>query len=119
VAMSRLTRLLVDAATATDRRVRWDRLPTPLGLPVLIGLREALRQDNLHHPGMETEPADDESRLKALVASTVDGSFNDLSQPMMGAAGTPFGRNVPLERTHPETAAELLTPILGRSAASY
>jgi hypothetical protein len=37
---------------------------------------------------------------------------------MMGAAGTPFGRNVPLERTHPETAAELLTPILGRSAAS-
>jgi hypothetical protein len=31
---------------------------------------------------------------------TADGTFNDLAYPSMGAAGTPFGRNVPLAAIH-------------------
>ena len=43
-------------------------------------------------------------------ARTVDGSYNDLDSPAMGMIGARFGRNVPLERTHPETLPGLLDP---------
>lgn len=36
------------AAEALDRRFGWDKLPLPLGVLILIGLRMRLRQDNLH-----------------------------------------------------------------------
>ena len=41
-------RLYDGAAAAADRCVGWDKLPTPLGLAVLIGLRNVLRQENLY-----------------------------------------------------------------------
>ncbi len=41
-------RLYDGAAAAADRCVGWDKLPTPLGLAVLIGLRNILRQENLY-----------------------------------------------------------------------
>ena len=40
---------------------------------------------------------------------TADGTFNDLRCPLMGSAGTRFGRNVPLPETFPDTA-NLMTP---------
>ena len=40
---------------------------------------------------------------------TVDGSWNDLQCPMMGATGRRFGRNVALQEAFPDTA-NLLTP---------
>src|SRR6266568_5860160 len=36
------------AAETLDRTTGWDKVPTPLGLLILIGLRNILRQQNLH-----------------------------------------------------------------------
>ena len=46
-----LTSLLTDAAGRLDRRYGWDRLPWPLGLMTLIGLRNDLREKNLYDTG--------------------------------------------------------------------
>ena len=36
------------SAQAADRRFGWDKLPKPIGLLVLVGLRNTLRQRNLY-----------------------------------------------------------------------
>jgi len=101
------------AAQAVDRKVGWDRLPTPLGLLVLVGLRNLLRKHNLHDttslPAVDTPivPAADP---RQRTARTADGTHNDLAHPSMGMAGSRFGRNVPIERTHPEPEPALLDP---------
>jgi hypothetical protein len=41
---------------------------------------------------------------------TADGSWNNLSNPREGSAGTRFVRNVPLEFVKPETPESMLTP---------
>ena len=71
----------------------------------LIDIRDQLREENLHdteHPPLpqHTGPVDEIHRI----ARTTDGSWNDLKCPMMGAAGTRFGRNVPLAETFPDLA---------------
>ena len=43
-------------------------------------------------------------------ARTADGSWNDPSDPMAGAAGTRFGFNTDPRKTEPETGERLLTP---------
>jgi hypothetical protein len=94
-----------------DRRFGWDRLPRPLGALVLIGLRQRLRKRNLHDTGtgvpVEPVPHGDD---RHLTARTLDGSYNDLSDPSMGAIGARFGRNVPLERSWPEKEPAILEP---------
>ena len=40
-----------DAASALDRRVGWDKLPKPVAMLVLIGLRNVLREKNLYDTG--------------------------------------------------------------------
>jgi hypothetical protein len=45
-----------------------------------------------------------------LTARTADGTYNDLSNPRMGSAGTRFGRNAPIEMTYPDTEPALLEP---------
>jgi hypothetical protein len=78
----------------------------------LIEIRNELRQRNLHDteepplPGQEI-PADLDPSLRD--SRTVDGTFNDLHYPTMGAAGRRFGRNFPLEHVAPDTA-NLLVP---------
>jgi Animal haem peroxidase len=98
-------RLYDGAAEAIDRSVGWDKLPTPLGLAVLVGLRNTLRKRNLHdtsgQPAVNLPPlAAPEPRN--LTRRTIDGSYNDLDQPRMGMAGSRFGRNVPVEHTFPD-----------------
>ena len=34
-----------------DRRIGWDKLPQPLGLLTLVGLRHRLRDENLYDTG--------------------------------------------------------------------
>jgi len=41
---------------------------------------------------------------------TADGSWNNLSDPKEGAAGTRFSRNVDDDASHPETGDKLMTP---------
>jgi heme peroxidase len=98
-------RLYDGAAEAIDRRVGWDKLPTPFGLAVLVGLRNTLRKRNLHDTS--AQPAVDLPPLappdpRNLVRRTIDGTYNDLDQPRMGMAGSRFGRNVPIEHTFPD-----------------
>ncbi|GAA3831956.1 MULTISPECIES: peroxidase family protein [Amycolatopsis] len=96
-----------------DRVVGWDRLPVPLGLLDLIGLRTRLRQENLHDtsrlPAMGTPPVPPLTP-DHLVSRSVDGSHNDLTEPAMGMAGARFGRNIPLDEITPATEDAVLKP---------
>jgi Animal haem peroxidase len=106
-------RLYDAAAAAADRCVGWDKLPTPLGLAVLIGLRNILRQENLYdtsgEPAVDTPPVPP-LEPAFLVARTPEGVYNDLDRPSMGMASSRFGRNVPLEATRREPDALLMEP---------
>ena len=100
-------------AQAIDHRFGWSNVPKPIGLLVLIGLRNILRQRNLYdtsvlptqNPAQPTGSAAD-----ALSGRTADGSYNDLQQPTMGMAGTRFGRNIPLSAAYQESPTDLLSP---------
>lgn len=97
-----------------ERRVGWHRLPLPLALLVLAELRKRLRRRNLFDTGLPAglePPAENGGGVpRHLEARTLDGTFNDLDQPLMGSAGVRFGRNVPLEETWPEEPPLLHTP---------
>jgi Animal haem peroxidase len=107
---SLFSRIYADVTEALDRRFGWHRLPVPLGLLTLVGLRMRLRESNLHDAS--TAPADrpPPEGSRHLTSRTVDGTFNDLENPTMGSAGTRFGRNVPVELTYPENEWALLRP---------
>ena len=103
-----LTKLLTSTAGALDRRFGWDRLPRPLGVITLVGLRTRLREENLYDTGAGgAKPTDDGAPRNAR---TADGSYNDPDSPAMGMIGARFGRNVPLDRTYPEEPPGLLEP---------
>jgi hypothetical protein len=90
----------------------WYDVPTLFAIPHLIQMRDKMRRNNLHDteepplpkrdPGDPLPPGVEEGR-------TIDGSYNDLGCPMMGAAGRRFGRNFALEHCHPDVA-NLLEP---------
>ena len=105
------SRLFTRATEALDRRLGWHRLPVPLGLLTLIGLRAKLRESNLHDAS-SGQPAAKPSAWgsRHLTARTADGTYNDLDDPAMGSAGTRFGRNVPVELTYPDDDDALLSP---------
>jgi hypothetical protein len=100
------------AMEALDKRVGWHKLPVPLGLLTLIGIRNQLREKNLY----DTRPNGQDGReappwnARYLTARTFDGTYNDLDDPMMGSAGSRFGRNVPPEHTYPEPPPRLFEP---------
>jgi hypothetical protein len=100
-------------ATAVDHRWGWDKLPTVLGIPVLIGIRDVLRKKNLYDttglPAVAPPPVDPYDPA-VLSRRTADGTYNDLENPAMGMAESRFGRNVPLEHTFPEPAPDLVWP---------
>ena len=103
-----LSKILASTAAALDRRFGWDRLPRPLGILTLVGLRTRLREENLYDTGrgasLRAQPGGIER------ARSPDGSHNDLAEPEMGMVGARFGRNVPLEHTYPEPREKLLDP---------
>src|SRR6185437_15629223 len=106
-------RLYDSLCAAADRGVGWDKLPVPLGLATLIGLRNILRQENLYDTSGEASvnlpplPAFDRS---FLVNRSELGVYNDLAEPRMGMLGSRFGRNVPLEATRAEPDDLLMEP---------
>lgn len=100
-------------AEKVDRRFGWDQLPVPLGLAVLMGLRNKLRQENLYDTGTlptVNQPVPEDIGSDRTTARSSDGAYNDLGHPLMGMAGSRFGRNIPLDRTFPESEPELLSP---------
>src|SRR5437763_2179741 len=96
-----------------DRRIGWDKLPWPLGLLVVLGVRFKLRATNLYDSGrgpLDVPPAGDEWHADHLTARTIDGTYNDLEDPLMGGLGSRFGRNVPPEHSFPDPDDRLLEP---------
>jgi len=95
-----MPRLYDATAEAIDRRIGWDKLPLPLAMLVLIGLRNVLRRKNLYDTGRgPLDKPDVEDHPRYMTARTLDGTFNNLDDPLMGSLGSRFGRNVPLEKT--------------------
>ena len=86
-------------ATLIDHCIGWHRLAPWMGLLVLVGLRSRLRDKNLVHTSLGLPRAGSGTAPPAC-RRTVDGTFNDLAYPSMGAAGTPSGRSVPLSAVH-------------------
>ena len=96
-----------------DRRIGWSKLPWPLGLLVILGLRFRLRAKNLYDSGrgaLDVPPPGDEWHVDHLTARTIDGTYNDLEEPLMGGLGSRFGRNVPLDHAYPDPDDRLLEP---------
>ncbi len=106
-------RLYDDLCAAADRSVGWDKLPVPLGLATLIGLRNILRQENLYNTSGEASvdlpplPAFDPS---FLVNRSGRRHLQRPRRAADGHAGSRFGRNVPLDATRAEPDDELMAP---------
>jgi hypothetical protein len=100
-------------AQRMDQRTGWDRLPLPVALVVLAGVRNVLRRSNLVDtrtiPAVDTPPIAPPNPRNAT-ERTIDGTYNDLDDPAMGMARARFGRNVPLEHAWPEPAPAILEP---------
>jgi hypothetical protein len=107
---SPLSKLFANAAVAVDHRFGWDKLPKPLGIVTLIGLRTKLREQNLYDTGRGETPDPKPDDGHHLTARTIDGTYNDLESPTMGAIGARFGRNVPLAKTYREPDDSILEP---------
>ena len=84
---------------------QWYEFPSlVLQLGSLSRLRSDLREKNLFEAeGVRPKVEASEPPEHVLNARTPDGSWNDLDEPMMGAQGTGFGRNVSLHKTRPDT----------------
>jgi len=108
---SLFSRVLSGIGNRLDRKYGWDKLPLPLGILTLAGVRETLRAQNLVDtstpgvvpPAPHPAPADLETRA-------TDGTYNDLQSPPMGSVEARFGRNVPLARSFPEAEPGIMSP---------
>jgi hypothetical protein len=105
--MSKLLERLTDLL-----RRPWHERPRVLAMAELIDIRNDLREQNLHdteEPPLKRQeiPADLHPAVRA--GRSIDGTFNDLHVPAMGAAGRRFGRNFALQHVFPDTA-NLLVP---------
>ncbi len=81
------------------RFVPWNRLPPRLGLLSLDVMRQRMRRENLidtevREAPPKTRPAPPAVPEELLVRRSYDGTYNDLSAPVMGSLGTAFGRNI-------------------------
>lgn len=100
------------SAQTLDQLVGWDKLPKPLGILVLIGLRDILREKNLYGTSQLATPTPRPSppNNDHLTSRTADGTYNDLTNPAMGSASYRFGRNVPIKDTYPDNDWAILRP---------
>jgi hypothetical protein len=103
-----------DLFTRISKRLKerpWYEKPRLFAMVDLFELRNELREKNLHdteEPPLQ--PQDPSTVDPALRTSrTLDGAYNDLKYPAMGAVGRRFGRNMPLKEVVPDSA-NLLIP---------
>jgi len=106
---SLLSRAFKNAAEAVDQTIGWHRLPSVLGIPTLLAIRETMRESNLYDEGEYRQPLDEEPG-EWVHWRSINGRFNDLQSPLMGSVGSRFGRNVPLACTRPEEPPDILSP---------
>jgi hypothetical protein len=111
--MSLFSRVLTGGFSFVNRFVPWHRLPRWIAVANLGAFRMDLRTHNLHDTSGEplgTGPVPPDIPEEKRNFRTIDGSYNDLRCPHMGAVQGRFGRNMPVERTWPESEPELLEP---------
>lgn len=91
--------------------LQWYENPSLLlQLAALSKARDDLREQNLYeHEDIRPDLEMGEPTPEVERARTPEGAWNDLGCPMMGAKGTGFGRNVPIEKTVIDRK-RLLTP---------
>ena len=108
--VSLLERILIWKAELINKFIPWHRLPYPLGVVNLIGIRDRLRLSNLHDT-QTLQTADQPPPDPRYVTSrTAKGDYNDLKYPAMGEAGARFARNIPLQYAYPEPEPGILSP---------
>jgi Animal haem peroxidase len=105
-----LMAVLQGAFAQLNRAVPWYRLPRPLAILNAELLRDELCQRNLVDTGGPLPSGSEPCPPRWLGARESSGRYNDLRHPDMGAAGQPFGRNVPLECTVRDEAPRILEP---------
>jgi hypothetical protein len=88
---SPLDRVLNRLAEAADRRWGWDRLPRPLGLAVLVSLRNILRDRNLY----------DTASAPAVAPAPRDTSLSPTEQLLKTPGSAP-----PIPNSHPATPGD-------------
>jgi hypothetical protein len=103
---------LIDKLGELLHKKPWYQLPRLLADGQLVQMRNELRKKNLHDtddPAATAQEVPANLDPATRLCRSIDGTFNDLRFPKMGAAGRRFGRNFPLEHTFPDTA-NLMTP---------
>jgi hypothetical protein len=85
--------------SVVNRLLEWHRLPPRLSVLNLDALRHVLRRRNLFDTEAReappaARPVPPPPRETDRVSRTFDGTYNDLSEPKMGAVGAAFGRNL-------------------------
>lgn len=107
---------LARAAGADSKREVWTTWSRKNGAHAILMLarrRDQLTRNNLYDAYPEgrlvgfVEPGQAPPE-RALTARTADGAWNDLENPMAGAAGTRFGYNTDPNQTAKETEADTL-----------
>jgi Animal haem peroxidase/Tetratricopeptide repeat len=93
----------------------WYRKPLWCAVLMLAHMREELNRHNLKDAYPKDELVGFQSKGQKPPPGvehcrTADGSWNNLKNPMEGAAGTRFSRNVASLAIRPESGARLLTP---------
>jgi len=91
---------------------QWYELPQLFAMVRLVEMRNELRAQNLvdtEEPALPTTPVPKNLDPGLRKHRTLDGTYNELTCPPMGAAGRRFGRNVPLQFAFPDQA-NLLVP---------
>ena len=93
----------------------WYRKRFVVGILTLAYLRERLNKNNLKNPYppgslVAFQPEGQSPPLGVTHFRTADGSWNNLSDPKEGAAGTRFPRNVANNVIIPESSDTLMTP---------
>jgi hypothetical protein len=114
-----MERRFTSLAQHLDSRFGWDHLPKPLALLTLIGLRVKLRHENLFDTtGVKVGWGPEAPVPARVLTRSADGSGTDPLRPEMGAAGTRFGRNVPVECTEPHDVLEPNPRLVSRELLS-
>ena len=93
----------------------WYRKPLWFAVLMLAHMREELNRHNLKDAYPKGELVGFQSKGQKPPPGvercrTADGSWNNLSNPLEGAAGTRFSRNVTSTAIRPESGTRLLTP---------
>jgi len=84
---------------------QWYQLPQLFAMVRLIEIRNELRAKNLvdtEEPALPVGPIPPNLDPALKKYRTLDGTYDDLTCPPMGAANRRFGRNVPLEFAFPD-----------------